>query len=88
MMDVSGQAGEAAASAPRAPGLSALARRLRQGDASSLPVLLGLILIWGIFASQNANFLSARNLTNLVLQIAAMGTISVGLVLVLLLGAR
>ncbi|WP_437724707.1 sugar ABC transporter permease [Sorangium sp. So ce861] len=82
----SGQAGGAAVSAPPAEGLSALARRLRQGDASSLPVLLGLILIWGIFASQNENFVSARNLTNLVLQIAAMGTISVGIVLVLLLG--
>jgi D-xylose transport system permease protein len=64
-----------------------LVERLRgSSEASSLPVLLGLILIWGIFASQNENFLSARNLTNLVLQIAAMGTISVGVVLVLLLG--
>ncbi|WP_437958243.1 hypothetical protein WME76_00380 [Sorangium sp. So ce119] len=86
-MGVSGQTGEMAAPAPPEAGsLSAIARRLRQGDASSLPVLLGLVLIWGIFASQNENFLSARNLTNLVLQIAAMGTISVGIVLVLLLG--
>ncbi|WP_437530826.1 hypothetical protein WME79_00365 [Sorangium sp. So ce726] len=85
MTGVSGQT-EVAASEPPAAGLAALVRRVRQGDASSLPVLLGLILIWGIFASQNENFLSARNLTNLVLQIAAMGTISVGLVLVLLLG--
>ncbi|KYF64751.1 ABC transporter permease, partial [Sorangium cellulosum] len=76
----------AAPAPPEAGGLPAIARRLRQGDASSLPVLLGLVLIWGIFASQNENFLSARNLTNLVLQIAAMGTISVGIVLVLLLG--
>jgi D-xylose transport system permease protein len=67
-------------------GLSGLVQRLRQQEASSLPVLLGLVLIWGIFGSQNENFLSARNLTNLVLQIAAMGTISVGIVLVLLLG--
>ncbi|MGK3997759.1 sugar ABC transporter permease [Sorangium sp. So ce1024] len=86
-MGASRQIGEAAAPAPpEAGGLSALARRLRQGDASSLPVLLGLLLVWGVFASQNENFLSARNLTNLVLQIAAMGTISVGIVLVLLLG--
>jgi D-xylose transport system permease protein len=49
-------------------------------------VLLGLVLVWGIFAYHNENFLSSRNLTNLVLQIAAMGTISVGIVLVLLLG--
>ncbi|WP_437879143.1 sugar ABC transporter permease [Sorangium sp. So ce513] len=86
-MGVSRQIGESAAPAPpEAGGLSALARRLRQGDASSLPVLLGLLLVWGVFASQNENFLSARNLTNLMLQIAAMGTISVGIVLVLLLG--
>ncbi|MGK3967851.1 sugar ABC transporter permease [Sorangium sp. So ce118] len=86
MTGAPGQTGEIAASRAPGAGLAALARRLRQGDASSLPVLLGLILIWGIFASQNENFLSARNLTNLVLQIAAMGTISVGIVLVLLLG--
>jgi D-xylose transport system permease protein len=52
----------------------------------SLPVLIGLVVIWTVFACANENFLSARNLTNLVLQIASMGTISVGLVLVLLLG--
>ncbi|WP_437927721.1 hypothetical protein WMF37_00380 [Sorangium sp. So ce291] len=86
MTGARGHTGEIAASHAPGAGLAALARRLRQGDASSLPVLLGLILIWGIFASQNENFLSARNLTNLVLQIAAMGTISVGIVLVLLLG--
>ena len=34
----------------------------------------------------NSNFLSSGNLTNLMLQIAAFGTISVGVVLVLLLG--
>jgi len=61
-------------------------RRLRQLEAGSLPILVGLVLLWAVFASQNANFLSARNLTNLVLQIAAMGTMSVGVVLVLLLG--
>ncbi|WP_438007303.1 hypothetical protein WME89_00365 [Sorangium sp. So ce321] len=86
MTGASGQTGGIAATHAPGAGLAALARRLRQGDASSLPVLLGLILIWGVFASQNENFLSARNLTNLVLQIAAMGTISVGIVLVLLLG--
>lgn len=71
---------------PAKGGLSGLVQRLRQQEASSLPVILGLVLIWGVFGSQNENFLSARNLTNLLLQIAAMGTISVGIVLVLLLG--
>ena len=66
--------------------LAGFRRRLGQGELGSLPVIIGLIIIWAVFQSQNPNFLSARNLTNLMLQIAAMGTISVGIVLVLLLG--
>ena len=57
-----------------------------QGDVGSLPVILGLVLIWAIFQYLNPNFLSPRNLTNLILQIADIGTIAVGIVLVLLLG--
>jgi D-xylose transport system permease protein len=72
--------------ARRERGPRTLAQRLRGMETGSLPVLVGLALLWGIFASQNEHFLSARNLTNLVLQIAAMGTMSVGIVLVLLLG--
>ena len=49
-------------------------------------VLFGLALIWIIFQSQNDRFLSAVNLTNLLLQITAIGLISVGIVYVLLLG--
>jgi D-xylose transport system permease protein len=63
-----------------------LQERVSQGDVGSLPVILGLILIWAVFQSLNANFLSPRNLTNLILQIADIGTIAVGIVLVLLLG--
>ncbi len=61
-------------------------RRLSPGEIGSLPVVAALILIAIVFQSLNPNFLTPRNLTNLVLQIAAMGTISVGVVLVLLLG--
>ena len=72
------------------PGLAgsvaAFRRRISQGDLGVLPVVVGLILIWAIFQALNPNFLTPRNLTNLVLQIAAMGTISAGIVLVLLLG--
>ena len=50
------------------------------------PVLIGLALIAALFQALNPYFLTPRNLTNLVLQIAAMGTISAGLVLVMLLG--
>ena len=60
--------------------------RLSSGDIGSLPVLFGLILIAIIFQIANPNFLTPLNLTNLLVQIAAMGTISVGIVLVLLIG--
>src|SRR6476469_6147611 len=61
-------------------------RRLVQGDLASLRVLIGLALIWAIFQFENDRFLSAENLTNLMLQITAVGLISIGIVFVLLLG--
>jgi len=61
-------------------------RRFVQGDLASLRVVLGLAVIWIIFQSQNDRFLSAENLTNLMLQITAVGLISIGIVYVLLLG--
>jgi D-xylose transport system permease protein len=59
---------------------------LRLAQLGSLRVAFVLALIWIIFQSQNDRFLTAFNLTNLVLQIAAVGTISIGIVLILLLG--
>ena len=64
----------------------AFGRRVRGGDLGSLPVVIGLIVIWVVFQILNPNFLSANNLVNLTLQCAAIGTISIGIVLVLLLG--
>ncbi|HTF41566.1 MAG TPA: sugar ABC transporter permease [Propionibacteriaceae bacterium] len=61
-------------------------RRVRGGELGALPVVIGLIVIWTIFYIQEPRFLSAQNLTNLVLQATAVGLISVGIVLVLLLG--
>jgi D-xylose transport system permease protein len=61
-------------------------RRVTQGDVGSLPVIAGLVLIWLVFYFLNPLFLSPRNLTNLVSQIADIGIVSVGIVLVLLLG--
>ncbi|KFF60466.1 ABC transporter permease [Cryobacterium sp. MLB-32] len=60
--------------------------RVRTGDLGSLPVVIGLIVIWIAFYALNPNFLSPINLVNLTLQCAAVGTISIGIVLVLLLG--
>jgi D-xylose transport system permease protein len=59
---------------------------LARGDLASLRVLLGIAVIWTIFQIANDRFLSAVNLSNLTLQIAAIATISIGVVLVLLLG--
>src|SRR6201996_787308 len=61
-------------------------RRLIQGDLSSVRVVLGLVVIAIIFQVQEPRFLSAQNLTNLMLQITTIGLISVGIVYVLLLG--
>jgi D-xylose transport system permease protein len=52
----------------------------------SLRVFIVLAVIWIIFQTQNDNFLSSFNLTNLVLQIAGVGMISIGVTLILLLG--
>src|SRR3954453_19866698 len=80
--------GQAAAAPPEqvAPTRTEIVRRIVQGDIASARVVLGLAVIWIIFQSQNDRFLTALNLTNLMLQIAAVGLISVGIVYVLLLG--
>jgi D-xylose transport system permease protein len=66
--------------------IDAFRARIRNGEIGSLPVVVGLVIIWIVFYSLNDNFLSSRNLVNLALQCAAVGTISLGIVLVLLLG--
>jgi D-xylose transport system permease protein len=60
-----------------------LARTAASGTGT---VLIGLIVVWIFFQTLNANFLSARNLSNLLLQIAVLGTLAVGMVMVLILG--
>jgi D-xylose transport system permease protein len=61
-------------------------RRLAQGELGTVPVIVGIAIIWVIFWIANDRFLTPGNLTNLGLQVAAIGTISIGVVLVLLLG--
>jgi D-xylose transport system permease protein len=63
-----------------------IARRFMQGDLASLRVILAIAVIWVVFELQNDRFLSAVNLTNLFLQITAVGLISVGVVMALLIG--
>lgn len=59
---------------------------IRSGDLGALPIILGLILIALIFQSLNENFLTSRNLLNLVVQMSGITTIAIGVVFVLLLG--
>ncbi|GAA3089038.1 simple sugar transport system permease protein/D-xylose transport system permease protein [Kribbella aluminosa] len=66
--------------------VSAFTARLRSGDLGSVPVVIGLIIIWAVFQIANGSFLSSRNLVNLTLQTTSVGVIALGIVLVLLLG--
>lgn len=60
--------------------------RIRTGDVGSLPVVVGLAIIFAIFQMLNPSFLSSGNLVDLATECAAVGTISIGVVLVLLVG--
>lgn len=64
----------------------AVLRNVRSGDLGALPVVVGLVLIAIIFQSLNPVFLSSGNLVNLMLDSAAVGVISLGIVCVLLVG--
>ena len=60
--------------------------RIRGGDLGSIPVVIGLIIIAIVFYAQEPVFLSSRNLSNILQFAAPVGVISLGVVLVLLLG--
>jgi D-xylose transport system permease protein len=60
--------------------------RLRGGDMGSLPALLGLAVLFTVFAVSHDRFLTTYNLTNLVIQAASICVLAMGLVFVLLLG--
>ncbi|MET8680690.1 sugar ABC transporter permease [Streptomyces sp. NPDC004647] len=66
--------------------IDAYEHRLASGELGSVPIVLGLVMIWIIFQSLNSNFLSARNLSNLSVDIVGTGLIAVGIVFVLLIG--
>lgn len=64
--------------------VAGLASNLRSGDLGLVPVVVGLVVIWVVFQSLNPIFLSSANLVNLLLESAAVGTISLGIICVLL----
>ncbi|MFE9771762.1 sugar ABC transporter permease [Streptomyces sp. NPDC005931] len=61
-------------------------RKMKSGDLGSIPVVIGLAVIWAIFTSLNSNFLTAGNLSDMSVAMVGTGMIAVGIVFVLLLG--
>ncbi|ADG80778.1 Inner-membrane translocator OS=Tsukamurella paurometabola (strain ATCC 8368 / DSM / CCUG 35730/ CIP 100753 / JCM 10117 / KCTC 9821 / NBRC 16120 / NCIMB 702349 / NCTC 13040) OX=521096 GN=Tpau_4210 PE=4 SV=1 [Tsukamurella paurometabola] len=66
--------------------LTAQLARIRSGDLGSLPVIIGLIVIATVFYIAEPSFLSSRNIVSITQFAAPVGIISLGIVLVLLLG--
>ncbi|ALM37689.1 sugar ABC transporter permease [Streptomyces sp. FR-008] len=61
-------------------------RRIKGGELGSIPVLVGLVVIWAIFETTTGRFLDPSNLTNIAQYIVGPGLIATGIVFVLLLG--
>ena len=59
---------------------------VRGGELGSLPIIVGLAVIFVAFGILEDNFLTERNFTNLLLQMAAVATVAIGIVFVLLIG--
>ncbi|MFJ5995422.1 sugar ABC transporter permease [Streptomyces sp. NPDC092370] len=66
--------------------VSEFKRKMKSGDLGSIPVVIGLAVIWLIFTSLNSNFLTAGNLSDMSVAMVGTGMIAVGIVFVLLLG--
>ncbi|MEU1971387.1 sugar ABC transporter permease [Microbacterium sp. NPDC019599] len=66
--------------------VTSLVERVRGGDLGSIPVVVGLVVIWTVFQILNPVFLTSANLVLITMQCAAIGTIALGIVVVLLVG--
>ena len=66
--------------------LRAFFDRVRSGDLGSLPVVVGLAIIWTVFETLNPVFLSPNNLVNMLFDCSTVGVISLGIVCVLMVG--
>lgn len=60
--------------------------KIKSGDIGSLPAILGLVALAGIFTTMSEFFFTNRNFANLLTQAAPVIVIAMGLVFVLLLG--
>ena len=81
---------ETVAVEPGTDSLRGLARKwvvgLRSGELGVLPIVGGLLLTAVVFQSLNSHYLTPGNLVNLMSQGAAISTIAMGMVFVLLIG--
>ena len=60
--------------------------RVKSGDLGSAPILFGVVLVALFFYSKDSVYLSAGNLSNLIVQMAGVSAVAMGVVFVLLLG--
>ena len=66
--------------------LRAFVDRVKSGDLGSLPVVVGLAIIWTVFQTLNPIFLSSNNLVNMLYDASTIGVISLGIVCILMVG--
>lgn len=66
--------------------VSSFIDRVKSGDLGSLPVVVGLVIIWSVFGFLNPIFLSSNNLVNLLFDCSTVGVIALGIVCVLMVG--
>jgi D-xylose transport system permease protein len=77
---------EAAQSEPLSVYMRRWWQSVRSGELGSLPIVFGLVVIAIVFGTLDATFFVERNFTNLLLQMAAVATMAIGIVFVLLIG--
>ena len=58
---------------------------IKAGELGALPIIFGLIVIVVIFGTLEDQFLTARNFTNLLLQMAPVAALAMGIVFILLI---
>ena len=58
---------------------------VKAGELGSLPIIVGLLLIVLIFGALEDQFLTARNFTNLLLQMAPISFLAIGIIFILLI---
>ncbi|MEV4331925.1 sugar ABC transporter permease [Streptomyces sp. NPDC049597] len=69
-----------------APWEAPITGNLRRGDLGRALAVMGLVVLWLVFQAFNSNYLSARNLSNISVDMVGTGMIALGIIVVLLLG--